>query len=104
MEFIALLKLYFWGVAGAFVVELATAIRQSAKNGKCPPGYKPGFHLWCKGLMVAVCGAAPMLFDATHAAMAFYMGAAAPVMIDKMARGATRNPPIFPNGGSSSSS
>jgi hypothetical protein len=79
---------YLWGVFGSVAVEVAAAVKAAADNGgSCPPPYNKPFYLIMRAVLAALAGFIPIALDANSAITAFYLGAGAPVFIDKARSG-----------------
>lgn len=79
----------FWvGALGSISVEIAAAAKSCADlEGQCPERYKRVFYLFTRLIMAAVAGAVASVLDATNTLTAFYMGASAPLILDRLGRG-----------------
>lgn len=80
----------FWtGFLGSIVVEVGTMARACANmDGGIPQRYKSFIYLPVRFLLALCGGAIATVFDAKTGLVAFYLGASAPVVIDKLAQGA----------------
>lgn len=57
-------------------------------GGRCPELYRQPFYIFIRFLFAfGIAGPLPYLLDVTHTLAALYMGASAPIIIDKMAKG-----------------
>lgn len=56
-------------------------------DGHVPTRYKRPAYLAMRTVNPLVCGTLPMIMDAATPLIAFYLGASAPVVIDKLAEG-----------------
>lgn len=79
---------YWVGVIGSGVVEFFALARACAKlDGHTPKRYQKPVYLATRFGMPFVAGTLPMIMDAGSPLIAFYLGASAPVIIDKLAEG-----------------
>lgn len=79
---------YLWGVFGSIAVEVVTAVKAASDNGgACPPPYNKPFYLFMRTALAGLSGFIPVALDANSAITAFYLGAGAPVFIDKAKSG-----------------
>lgn len=79
---------YLWGVFGSVAVEVVAAVKAASDNGgSCPPPYNRFFYLFMRFVLAALAGFIPVALDANSAITAFYLGAGAPVFIDKARSG-----------------
>lgn len=80
---------YLCSVIGSLGVELSVAVfAAGAANGEFHPRYKRIPYIVFR-LVFAIffAGPLPLILGATTSAAAFYMGASAPLIYDKLARG-----------------
>lgn len=76
------------GVLGSIAVEVGAAAKSCADlNGACPARYKRPFYLLIRGLLALVGGSLPVVLDAANALTSFYLGASAPLVLDRLERG-----------------
>lgn len=81
------------------VVEIGTMARACANmDGGIPVRYKSFVYIPVRILLALCAGAIATVFDAKTALVAFYLGASAPVVIDKLAQGALPTIPSTPQG------
>jgi hypothetical protein len=79
---------YWLGVLGSISVEIGAAAKSCADlNGACPDRYKKPFYLLIRGMLALVGGSLPVVPDATNALASFYLGASAPLVLDRLGRG-----------------
>ena len=80
--------LYLWGVFGNVAVEAAAALAWCEKeNFALPARYRRPAYLAIR-LIVALCaGMIPIVLDAQSVYSAFYLGASAPLFLDRLAKG-----------------
>jgi hypothetical protein len=82
-------------VIGSLVVEIGAACRAAANdNGDVPDRYKKIPYLIVRGLLALSAGALAVVFDPKTALAAFYIGASAPLVLDKLAQGAIPTIPV----------
>jgi hypothetical protein len=87
------LTAYLLGVFGSFCVEAVAALNACAKKGGVlPPLYKKPAYLILR-LIVAVtaAGGLPYVLHAANEMAALYLGANAPLVFDRIQRGASPN-------------
>jgi hypothetical protein len=84
------INMYLIGIFGNIAVEIAAALRQTlALDGRCPPLYKKPFYIFIRAAFAFfVAGPLPIILDASSWFSAAYIGASAPVVIDRLASGA----------------
>lgn len=94
-------RIYFSGLFGSAAVEFSSMMKATlAENGNCPDLYKKPFYVLARAILGIVFAAPlPVLLDANSMLTAIYMGASAPLIIDKLASGVL--PEIPKNGGDS---
>ena len=81
-------EIYVWGVVGSAAVEVAAAVKVSADNGgTCPPPYNQFFYIFMRVILAGLGGLIPIALSANSAITALYLGASAPVFIDKARAG-----------------
>jgi hypothetical protein len=80
----------FWvGTLGSLIVEIGTCARASANTeGDIPARYKKLPYLFVRLLLALGGGTLAVVFGAETALTAFYFGASAPIVLDKLAQGA----------------
>lgn len=80
---------YLCAVTGSLGVEFAAAMTAAGNaGGKFPERYKRPPYLAARVIFAFVfAGSLPFILEAATAAAAFYIGACAPVVYDKLARG-----------------
>lgn len=79
---------YWIGFIGSLSVEAGAAFKECGElNGRCPERYKQPAYLVIRTLLALASGALPVVMDATNALTAFYLGASAPLILDRLARG-----------------
>lgn len=90
------ISLFWVGFLGSAVVEIGACARAAANsNGDIPARYKKPAYLLVRVLLALAGGTLAVVFDATTALTAFYLGASAPIVLDKLAQGAL---PTIPGG------
>jgi hypothetical protein len=84
------ITIYFVGFFANTAVEITAALRQSlALNGACPPLYKKPFYIVMRvAFAIFVAGPLPVLMGPSTVVSALYIGASAPVVVDRLASGA----------------
>ena len=83
---------YIWGVFGSAAVEIVAAVKAAADNGgSCPPPYNKPFYVGTRVLLAAMAGFIPVALDVNSAINALYLGAGAPVFLDKAKSGLQQN-------------
>jgi hypothetical protein len=84
--------MYVWGTFGSIVVEVVAMVKATADNGGvCPPPYNKFFYLIVRLVLAILAGFIPIVLSANSAITAFYLGAGAPVFIDKAKSGLQTN-------------
>lgn len=79
---------YWIGVIGSLAVEAGAAFKGCADlDGHCPDRYKRLPYLLTRALFALFAGAVPVVMDAPNMLTAFYLGASAPLVIDRLSRG-----------------
>ncbi len=79
---------YFWGVLGNIAVEMAAALPLAAKDhGRFPSKYRNGVFLAVRGMFALIAGVVPVALDAQNMWAALWLGASAPLIFDRAARG-----------------
>lgn len=79
---------YWVGVIGSVAVELGAAFKECSEiGGRCPDRYKQPFYLAIRLLLAFASGTIPAVADAPNALTSFYLGASAPLFLDRLARG-----------------
>ena len=79
---------YWVGFIGSVTVEIGAALKDCSElNGRCPERYKQTAYLIFRTAMAFASGALPVVMDAPNALTAFYLGASAPLILDRLARG-----------------
>ncbi|WP_315774814.1 MULTISPECIES: hypothetical protein [unclassified Bradyrhizobium] len=69
-------------------MEVVAAVKAASDNGgSCPPPYNKPFYLVMRATLAILAGFIPVALDANSAITAFYLGAGAPVFIDKARSG-----------------
>jgi hypothetical protein len=80
--------LYLWGVVGSLAVEVGAAVKNAAdSDGVFPPKYTRWQFLTIRCVFAFFAGTVPLMLDATNTLTAFYLGASAPLVFDRAARG-----------------
>jgi hypothetical protein len=88
---------YWLGVIGSVAVEVAAAAKECSElNGRCPERYKQPFYLIVRGLLALASGTIPAVAEAPNALTSFYLGASAPLFLDRLARGVKPSEAIPP--------
>jgi hypothetical protein len=84
----SLSDIYCYGVVGSLGVELAAAVTAaSANEGVLPLKYKRPVFLLLRFVFAFVAGSVPLALDAANMWSAIYLGASAPLVFDRAARG-----------------
>lgn len=80
---------YWWGVLGSCVVELAAVAKGMTElKGFLPPQYKkPAFIIVKLAFAIICAGTLAVILGATGIFTAFYIGASAPLILDRFAKG-----------------
>lgn len=80
---------YWWGVLGSCVVEIAAIAKGMTElKGFLPPQYKkPGFVFVKLAFAIVCAGTLAVILGATGIFTAFYIGASAPLILDRFAKG-----------------
>lgn len=79
---------YWIGVIGSLAAEVASAFKACSDiDGRCPDRYKRPAYLIFRALLALFSGALPVVLDAQNSLTAFYLGASAPLILDRLARG-----------------
>ena len=82
------LSSYWIGVVGSITVELGAAFRECSElNGRCPERYKQPAYILFRTLLAFASGTIPAVADAPNALTSFYLGASAPLFLDRLGRG-----------------
>jgi hypothetical protein len=84
------INMYFIGIFGNLSVEIAAALRLTLElDGRCTPIYKKPFYIFIRAMFALfVAGPLPIILDAPSWFSAAYIGASAPVVMDRLASGA----------------
>lgn len=89
------MSLFWVGVLGSLVVEVGACYRATANNeGDLPARYRKIPYLIVRTLLALSGGALAVVFDSPTALAAFYLGASAPIVLDKLAQGAIPTIPV----------
>lgn len=81
-------NIYLWGVFGSIGVELAAALSIAANNdGVFPAKYHKPLFLTARVVFAFIAGSIPVALDAQNMWSAIWLGASAPLILDKAARG-----------------
>ncbi|MDC9834331.1 hypothetical protein [Rhizobium binxianense] len=76
------------GFLGSIFVEIGAAWKSTQDlEGRCPERYKEPFYLFIRLLMALAAGAIPTFLEAANPTTALYMGASAPLFLDRLGRG-----------------
>jgi hypothetical protein len=79
---------YLYGVLGSLGVELAAALKGASDNdGHLPLKYHKPIFLTLRFVFAFVAGTVPIALSAANMLSAIYLGASAPLMFDRAARG-----------------
>lgn len=79
---------YWTGVLGSLAVEVASAVKDClAIEGRCPERYKKFPYLLFRTVLAFVSGALPVIMASPNPFNAFYLGASAPLILDRLAKG-----------------
>lgn len=77
------------GVLGSLVVEIGGAYRACVGlEGQLPRYYRQPAYFVCRFLLAIAGGTIASVFDAQTDLVAFYLGASAPMVIDRLTQGA----------------
>jgi hypothetical protein len=88
---------YWIGVLGSLMVELFAAAKACGEiDGAVPPRYKRPFYIATRILMALFAGVLAVVFEAPSAFAAFYLGASAPLVMDRLAQGVVPQSPTTP--------
>lgn len=88
LPYVGELSPYWLGVIGSIAVELGAAFKECGDlNGRCPERYKQPFYLGVRALLALASGTIPAVAEAPNALTSFYLGASAPLFLDRLARG-----------------
>jgi hypothetical protein len=80
--------IYGYGVLGSLGVELAAALATAGNNGGAfPEKYHSMYFLFWRGVFAFMAGSVPLALDAQNMWSAIYLGASAPLIFDRAARG-----------------
>ena len=89
LPFVGIVSLFWVGFLGSLFVEIAVCVRVAAiDDGKVPVRYTRFGYLVMRILLALGGGTLAVVFDAHNALTAFYLGASAPIVLDKLAQGA----------------
>jgi len=81
-------NIYWFGVLGSAAVELAAALQAAGANdGALPAKYHKPLFLVLRALFALVAGTVPIALSAQNLWSALYLGASAPLIFDRAARG-----------------
>lgn len=79
---------YWIGVIGSLAVEIGAAFKACSElDGHCPEKYKRFAYILFRVLLALISGTLPVVMDAQNALTAFYLGASAPLILDRLAKG-----------------
>lgn len=79
---------YWIGFIGSIAVEIGAAFKACSElDGHCPDRYKRFPYLLFRALLALISGTLPVVMDAQNALTAFYLGASAPLILDRLAKG-----------------
>jgi hypothetical protein len=79
---------YIWGVIGSVAVEVGAAVKAASSNGgTCPPPYNQFFYLSARVVLALLAGFLPLALGAVTPVNAFWLGASAPLILDRAASG-----------------
>lgn len=79
---------YCWGVFGSLAVEVGAAMTAMASNdGDVPAKYRKKGFLFTRLVFAFMAGAVPFALDAQNIWSAIWLGASAPLVFDRAARG-----------------
>lgn len=89
VPFFGELSPYWIGVLGSLSVEIATATNDCGKaHGVLPPRYKSFPYLVVRTLLAFMGGGMlPVVLEAANGMTSFWLGASAPIVLDKLERG-----------------
>lgn len=95
LPFVGEVSLFWAGVIGSAVVEIGNCFRAMANaDGDLPNRYKKVPYLIVRTLLALSGGTLAVVFDAQSPLVAFYLGASAPIVLDKLAQGAMPTIPV----------
>ena len=81
-------NIYWFGVIGSVAVELAAALQAAGANdGALPVKYHKPLFLILRAIFALVAGTVPIALSAQNLWSALYLGASAPLVFDRAARG-----------------
>jgi hypothetical protein len=79
---------YMWGVFGSIIVEVGAVVRATSNNdGRCPPPYNRPFYVVVRAVFAILAGLLPIALNASNALTAFYLGASAPLVVERATAG-----------------
>jgi hypothetical protein len=79
---------YLWGVFGSIIVEAGSVVRATSNNGgHCPPPYNRSFYMCLRAVFAILAGFLPVALNASNALTAFYLGASAPLVVERATSG-----------------
>ena len=84
---------FWWSMFGSFAVELVGAFRAVDEDGRLPPRFKGLGYLGTRLVMLPVAGLFALGVGASSPITAIYVGASAPIALDRLRRG------VQPRGG-----
>lgn len=79
--------IYLYGVLGSLGVELAAALTAAGNNGAFPAKYHNKMFLLLRFVFAFFAGSVSLALDAQSMWSALYLGASAPLIFDRAARG-----------------
>ena len=89
LPYFGFVSLFWVGVLGSLVVEVGACARAAANaDGDLPSRYKKPAYIVVRLLLALAGGTLAVVFDSPTALAAFYLGASAPIVLDKLAQGA----------------
>ncbi|WP_129222282.1 hypothetical protein [Lichenibacterium ramalinae] len=88
---------YWIGVIGSLAVEAGAAFKACSEiDGHCPERYKRIPYLLFRAILALVSGTLPVVMDAQNSLTAFYLGASAPLILDRLAKGVKPGEAVAP--------
>ena len=89
IPYFGLISLFWVGFLGSLSVEVGTCYRAMANSeGDLPKRYRKPVYLVVRTFLAFSGGAIAVALDAKNPLTAFYLGASAPIVLDKLAQGA----------------
>lgn len=80
--------IYCWGLFGSLAVEAAAALVYcEQENFNLPVRYRKPAYLFIRLIVAMAAGMVPIIMNAQSIYAAFYLGASAPLFLDRLAKG-----------------